>query len=342
MTGRYAQIRSTGRYVPERVLTNAYFDALFPERDIDGWLRKNVGIEQRHVMAEDETASDLCYHAAMQALERAGLAAEELDLIIVATDTPDYISPATATVLQAKLGADNAGTFDVNTACAGWVTAMDTAARYVMTDPATDNVLVVGAYGMSRFVDYTDHKTCTLFADGAGAALVSVGNEPGFLAGKLVANGEYYDALGIYTGGVAQPRTPPEENEGTPRVQFVRKFPATFNSEHWPKLVHELVEKAGLTVDDVDFFVFTQLNVNTIKETMRLLEQPLEKTHWVMDKWGYTGSACVPMALDDAIERGRGPQHGDIVLFVASGGGISMAGGLWRWVGGRWTVGGGR
>lgn len=331
---RYAQILSTGRYVPEKVLTNAYFDALFPERDIDGWLRKNVGIEQRHVMAEDEATSDLSLHAAQQALERAGLTAGDVDLIIVATDTPDYISPATATVLQAKLGAENAGTFDINTACAGWVTAMDTAARHLMTDPALDVVLAVGAYGMTRFVDYTDHKTCTLFADGAGAAVVGAGEEPGFLAGKLIAAGEYYDALGIYTGGTAKPRTPEEENEGIPRVQFVRKFPATFNSERWPALVREVVEKAGMGVDDVDFFLFTQLNVNTIKQAMEALGQPLEKTHWIMDKWGYTGSACIPMALDDALERGKGPQAGDNVLFVASGGGISMAANLWRWTAG--------
>ena len=332
---RYAQILSTGRYVPEKVLTNAYFDELFPERDIDGWLRANVGIEERHVMAEDETTSDLSLHAARQALERAGLTPADVDLIIVATDTPDYISPATATVLQAKLGAENAGTFDINTACAGWVTAMDTAARHLMTDPSLDVVLAVGAYGMTRFVDYTDHKTCTLFADGAGAAVVGAGEEPGFLAGKLIAAGEYYDALGIYTGGVAQPRTPEEENEGIPRVQFVRKFPATFNSERWPALVRGVVGKAGIDVDDVDFFLFTQLNVNTIKQAMEELGQPLEKTHWIMDKWGYTGSACIPMALDDALERGRGPIAGDNVLFVASGGGISMAANLWRWTSGK-------
>jgi 3-oxoacyl-[acyl-carrier-protein] synthase III len=328
---RYAQILSTGRYVPERVMTNAELDAMFPERDIDSWLRANVGIEQRHVMGEDEATSDLSMYAARQALERAGVSAEELDLIIVATDTPDYISPATATVLQSKLGAANAGTFDINTACAGWVTAMDTAARYVMTDRGMNRVLVVGAYGMTRYVDYTDHKTCTLFADGAGATVVGAGDQPGFLAGKLLASGDFYDALGIYTGGVAQPRTPAEENDGVPRVQFVRRFPATFNSDHWPPLIYDVVEKAGMTVDDVDFFVFTQLNLNTIKEIMRIIDQPLEKTHWVMDKWGYTGSACIPMALDDALELEKGPRHGDNVLFVASGGGISMAAGLWRW-----------
>ncbi len=255
----------------------------------------------------------------------------ELDLVIVATDTPDYLSPATATVLQSKLGAVNAGTYDVNCACSAWVTAVDGAARIIMTDSDVNLVLVVGSYGMSRFVDYTDHKTCTLFADGAGAVLLRSANEPGFLAGKLTADGSYYDALGIYTGGVSCPITPVHENNGVPRVQFVRKFPATFNSDNWPPLIHGTLAKAGLTVDQVDFFLFTQLNVNTIKQTMGILEQPLEKTHWIMDKWGYTGSACIPMALDDAIASRRQPKRGDIVLFCASGGGISLACNVWRW-----------
>ena len=337
---RYAQILSTGRYVPEKILTNAFFDDLFPERDIDGWLVKNVGIRRRHIMAPDEATSDLALHAANQALERAGITAADLNLIIVATDTPDFISPATATVLQAKLGAVNAGTFDMNTACAGWVTAVDTAARYVMTDADIDYILVVGAYGMTRFVDYTDHKTCTLFADGAGAVIVGAGNSPGYLAGKLIAAGQYYDALGIYTGGTVCPKTPIEENGGTPRVQFVKKFPATFNSDNWPPLVEQTVAKAGLTLEEIDLFLFTQLNLNTIKQCMEILGQPLEKTYWVMDKWGYTGSACIPMALDDALQNGRRLEPGQTVLFCASGGGISMACGVWRWtIDSNWVIG---
>lgn len=327
---RYAKILSTGRYVPEKVLPNSYFDEILG-RDVDEWLVQNVGIKERHVMAADEATSDLAAHAARQALGRAGIDALDLDLIIVATDTPDYLSPATATVVQAKLGAKNAGTFDVNCACAGWVTAMDTAARFIASDEELKYVMVIGAYGMTRFVDYTDHYTCTLFADGAGAALLGVDSEPGFLAGKRIAAGEFYDALGIYTGGAACPTTPISENNGIPRVQFVKKFPATFNSENWPRLVRDTVAKADLTLDDIDFYLFTQLNVNTIKLIMGILEQPLEKTHWIMDKWGYTGSACIPMALDDAIEVGRGPKPGDKVLFCASGGGISMAATIWQW-----------
>ena len=328
---RHAKIISTGRYVPEKMLPNAYFDELFPDRDIDGWLVKNVGIKERHVMADDEATSDLCMHAAKEALGRAGISAADLGLVIVATDTPDYFSPATSTVLQHKIGAVNAGTFDVNCACAGWVTAVETAARFVMTDTNLDYVLVVGAYGMSRFVDYTDHKTCTLFADGAGAVVIAVSEQPGFIAGKRIAEGSYYDALGIYTGAVACMETPATENNGTPRVQFVRRFPATFNSENWPALIKDTVNDAGLTLDEIDFYLFTQLNLNTIKMIMDILQQPVEKTHWIMDKWGYTGSACIPMALDDAIVAQKGPKPGDTVLFCASGSGISMACNIWKW-----------
>ena len=184
---------------------------------------------------------------------------------------------------------------------------------------------------MSRYVDYSDHRTCTLFADGAGAVILGAGDQPGFLAGKTVASGEYYDALGIYTGGVACPTTPAAINNGIPRVQFVKKFPATFNAEQWPALINKVVAKANLTLDEVDWYYFTQLNVNTIKQVMEILGQPLSKTHWIMDKWGYTGSACIPMALDDALEQPSRPRPGDTVLFCASGGGISLACNVWRW-----------
>lgn len=316
--------------MPEKMLPNSYFDEILG-RDVDEWLVQNVGIKERHVMAADETTSDLCAHAARQALGRAGVEAAQVDLLIVATDTPDYISPATANVVQHKIGAVNAGVFDVNSACSGWVSALDSAARHIMTDDEIQYVLVIGAYGMSRFVDYTDHYTCTLFADGAGAVLLGAGDRPGFLAGKRLARGDFHDALGIYTGGVACPVTPAAVNNGVPRVQFVRKFPATFNAENWPPLIRVTAAKAGLSLDEIDFYLFTQLNLNTIKMIMEIIEQPLEKTHWVMDKWGYTGSACIPMALDDALERQVGPKPGDNVLFIASGGGISMACTVWRW-----------
>ncbi|NOX61404.1 MAG: ketoacyl-ACP synthase III [Chloroflexi bacterium] len=327
----HARITSTGRYVPEKTLTNDDMNAILGE-NVGDWLVENVGIRERHVMAEDETTSDMVVAAAHQALARAQLEAADLDLIIVATDTPDYISPATASVVQAKLGAVDAGTFDVNCACAAWVTALDMAARYIITDADYQHILVAGGYGMTKFVDWSDKKTCTLFADGAGAVIVSAADEPGFLAGKLLARGEYHDALGVYTGGTYRPAIPENVARfGKPKVQFVRKFPATFNSDNWPPLIQATLRKAGLTLDDIDFFLFTQLNLRTIEMVMEKLGQPLEKTHWIMDKWGYTGSACIPMALDDALEQGKGPKPGDHVIFCASGGGLAMAVSLWRW-----------
>ena len=328
---RYAQIISTGRSIPEKVVTNQDLNRMLGE-DVDAWLVENVGIRERHVMAENETTSDMIVAASRQAIERAGIAPSDLNLIIVATDTPDYISPATASVVQAKLGATNAGTYDINCACAAWVTALDMAARYIATDADYRHILVAGGYGMTRFLDWHDKHTATLFADGAGVVIVRAGDAPGYLAGKLLARGEYHDALGIYTGGAYRPATPQVVNElGKPRVQFGKKFPATFNSDNWPPLVREVVRKAGLALDDIAFFLFTQLNLRTIEYVMQNLGQPMSKTHWIMDKWGYLGSACIPAALDDAIERGKGPKPGDNVVFCASGGGMAMAASVWKW-----------
>jgi 3-oxoacyl-[acyl-carrier-protein] synthase-3 len=328
---RHAQILSTGSYVPEKVITNQEMDEMLGE-PVNEWLIENVGIRERHIMSEDQTTSDLIVEASQSALEKAGVAAQDLDLLIVSTDTPDYISPGTSVVVQDKLGAVNAGVYDVNSACAGWVTALDQGARYIATEADFRYVLVAGGYGMSRFLDWSDKKTATLFADGAGAALLGAGDDPGFLASKFLAKGEFHDALGIYTGGAYRPAT--QENlavYGAPKVEFVKKFPKTFNTEYWPLLIHGALDKAGLRVDDVDLFLFTQLNLRTIEAMMDLLDQPLEKTHWVMDKWGYTGSPCVVMALDDALNQGRTLKPGDIVLFCTSGGGITMAASVWRW-----------
>jgi 3-oxoacyl-[acyl-carrier-protein] synthase-3 len=328
---RFAQILSTGSYVPDRVVTNAEVDGLLGE-STDQWLLENVGIRERRWMASDQTTSDLIVTASQKALEKAGVAPEDLDLIIVSTDTPDYLSPGTSVVVQHKLGAVNAGCYDVNSACAGWVTALDQGARYIATEPEFRYVLVSGGYGMSRFLNLADKRTANLFADGAGAALLGVGDKPGFLASNLLAKGEFHDALGIYGGGTYRPATLENTAQfGPPVVEFVRKFPKTFNTEYWPKLIQGALDKVDLTFDDVDFYLLTQLNLRTIETMMELLGQPIEKTHWVMHKWGYTGSPCVIMALDDAINQGRGPKPGDKIVFCASGGGISMAASVWRW-----------
>lgn len=328
---RNVQILATGSYVPDRVVTNQQIDQLLGA-STNEWLLKNVGIKERRWMSDDQTTSDLVVEASRSALKKAGVKAEDLSLIIVSTDTPDYLSPGTSVVVQYKLGAEQAGCYDLNSACAGWVTALDQGARYLASEESARYVLVTGGYGMSRFLDLSDKKTANLFADGAGAAVLGVSEEPGFLASNFLAKGEYHDALGIYSGAAYRPSTPGNFQEyGKPVVQFVKKFPKTFNTEYWPKLMKGALDKAGLTFDDVDLFLMTQLNLRTIEYMMDLLKQPIENTHWVMDKWGYTGSPCVVMALDDAINQGKGPEPGDVVLFCASGGGISMASSVWNW-----------
>ncbi|MBC6935508.1 MAG: ketoacyl-ACP synthase III [Chloroflexi bacterium] len=327
---RHAQIISTGAYVPERVVTNADLDRILGE-PVSDWLIENVGIRERRVMAENQVTSDLAVYAARAALEKAGLKPDAVDLVIVATDTPDYISPGTSSVVQHKLGAKNAGTFDVNCACAAWVTGLDIAARYIATDADYNYILVIGAYGMTRYVDWKDKRTATLFADGAGAVLLRGGEKPGFLGAKLVADGSFHDYLGIYAGGTLQP------TGGTPEsprqfVKFVKRFPPDTNNQAWPKLVRDLMTKINRPVSDINKIYFTQLNINTIKYVLSDLGLTMEQTHNIMDKWGYTGSACMPMALDDAVALGKGPQPGELVVFIGSGGGAAFGAAAFEWV----------
>lgn len=197
---RNAVIKSSGMYVPEKIVPNAYFDKLLGE-DVSTWLEENVQIYERRWCNENESTVDLCEGAANIALNKAELKASELDLIIVATDTPEYISPSTASKLQHRLGASKAGTFDLNTACAGFVTAMDVASKYIKADENYSNILVIGAYAMSKYLNMEDKKTVTLFADGAGAVVLtaSEGNsKEGILTSRLETQGQYCDWMGIY------------------------------------------------------------------------------------------------------------------------------------------------
>ena len=327
----YARIIGTGSYVPGKVLTNADLSRMLGE-DVDEFVSSVLGIRERHVCGEDESTADLATEAARCALEAAGLRAEELDLVVLATDTPEYISPATSVVVQHRLGAKRAGTFDLNCACAGFVTAIDAASKYVIADSSYRHVLVVGAYAMSKYLDWTDKKTATIFADGAGAVVLRADEErPGFLASKLVAEGSYHDHMGIYAGGTRIPITENVLREGVwQKLRFANKYPAEVNTEGWPAIVEDVLKKAGLTKEDVSLFLFTQVNLSTIKVVMEKMSLPWERTHTVMGKWGYTGSACIPMVLDDAVREGK-LKPGDNFVMCASGGGLNMACAAFRW-----------
>lgn len=322
---RYAKIAGTGSYVPETILTNADLSRMLGD-DINEFVSQILGIRERHICAPDESTADLAEAAATRALEASGVRAEDLDLIVLATDTPEYVSPATSVVVQHRLGAKNAGTFDLNCACAGFVTALDTASKYIIADDSYRNVLVIGAYAMSKYVDWTDKKTCTIFADGAGALVLQASTDgPGFLASKLVAEGSFHDHMGIYAGGTRIPITEEVLREGTwAKLRFAKKYPAEVNNEGWPAIVRDVLQKAGLTLDDIPLFLFTQVNLSTIKEVMSRLDLPMTRTHTIMGKWGYTGSACIPMVLDDAIREGK-LKRGDNLVMCASGGGLNMA-----------------
>lgn len=322
---RDAKIIGTGVYVPERVVTNAELSQNLGE-DIDEFVSTVIGIKERRIAAENESAADLAAAAAERVLKDAGVDAADLDLILLATDTPEYISPATSVVVQQRIGAAKAGTFDINCACAGFVTTLDTAFKYVIADSDYKNVVVVGCYAMSKFVDWKDKKTSTIFADGAGAVLLqAVEDEKHYLASKLVADGSYHDYMGIFAGGTKHPITPEVLAENNfNRLRFAKKYPPEVNIQGWPQIVNDVLAKAGLSLEDVDMFLWTQVNLSTIKIVMQEMQIPEHKTHTIMQKWGYTGSACIPMVFHDAVEAGK-IKRGDVVVFCASGGGLNMA-----------------
>ena len=327
----FANIIGTGIYVPEKIVTNDDLSRTLGE-DINEFVTSVLGIHERHVCAPNESTADLATSASRAALEAARIDASELDLIILATDTPEQLSPATSVVVQHRLGAVNAGTFDVNCACAGFVTALDTASKFIIADSSYRNVLVVGAYAISKYLDWHDKKTATIFADGAGALVLQAKNDrPGFLAGKLYADGSFHDHMGIYAGGTHLPITSEVIEEGMwTKVRFAKKYPAEVNNEGWPAIIGQVLDKARFKLDDIKLFLFTQVNLKTIKEVMAKLELPMERTHTIMQKWGYTGSACIPMVLHDAVTAGK-LERGDNVIMCASGGGLNMACVAFRW-----------
>jgi 3-oxoacyl-[acyl-carrier-protein] synthase-3 len=328
---RHAAITGTGIALPSRVVTNPELAAQLGE-EIQPFVSGTLGIDERRWCAPDESTADLAVTAARRALEAAGHPPESVDLLIVATDTPEYVSPATASVVHGRLGlSTHAGTFDLNAGCAGFVTALDVAWKYLAADPRYTRILVVGVYAMSRYLDPRDKKTVTIFADGAGAALVEATGAPGILASELFADGRFCDGMGIFAGGTRTPITAEVLAAGDRnRLRFVQKYPASVNEEGWPRIVRAVLARAGATPDDVDLWLWTQVNRSTIVTVMGTLGQPMARAHTVMHKWGYTGSACLPMALHDAIEAGR-LRDGALVVLTGSGAGLAMGTVALRW-----------
>ncbi len=326
----FASIVSTGRYVPENLVTNddlrARFDADFPEF-VDK-MEASTGIRQRWHVAPEMATSDVALPACQQALERAGVRPEAVDMIILGTDSPEYITPSTSVVLQHKLGATGAGTFDVGCACASFPTGLSIASGLIAANPAMRNILVVGVYLMQRLADPGDPMVF-FYGDGAGAALLQPSEEPGFIASAFQADGSFAKHWGIFSGGTAEPASSASVAAGRTQVRMAERYPPEINDEGWPRLTRRLAENGGFALSEIDMSVFTQVRATTIEKVVGELGIPLEKTHMVMDKWGYTGSACVGMALDDAIELGK-IESGDLVVMIGSGVGYNQAGAAFR------------
>ncbi len=234
-------------------------------------------------------------------------------------------------MVHGRLGIVNAGTFDLNAGCAGFVTALDVAWKYIRADERYRRVLVVGAYAMSRYLNPRDKKTLTMFADGAGAVVVGASDTAGVLASELYADGRYCHGMGVFAGGTRTPITPQILAEGVQHyLRFVQKYPASVNEAGWPRIVQSVLRRAGEGVQDVDLWFWTQVNRATIEVVMRELGVPMPRAHTIMHKWGYTGSACLPMALDDAVRSGR-VHHEQLLMFTGSGAGLAMGSLALRW-----------
>ncbi len=324
------KISGTGIYSPPFTLTTQKIEEMYGV-EIKDWMVEKLGIKVKKISESWEAASDLAKIAGEEALKNSGVSPQDIDLLIVATDTPDFFSPATSSIVQCKLGLKNAATFDVNCACAAFVTALDIGTRYLLTEKKMNRAMIIGTYAMTKFLNWQDKVTAPMFSDGAGAVILEKveSEQEGFISSTLFADGCYWDYLGLYLGSGAVP-TPEYILRGQHFVRYNKRYPDV-NFEMWPKLIRQTVEKAGYKVNDLDFVFFTQVRKITIEDVMKELNLPMEKTHMVMDKYGYTGSACIPMALHDALIEKK-IKKDDLVIFCASGGGYAMACYFMRWI----------
>ena len=317
----HARIVGTGGYLPEKVLTN--HDLARMVDTTDEWIATRTGIRQRHVAADDELASDLALNASRKALAAAGVRAEQLGLIIVATTTPDMIFPSTACILQAKLGACGCPAFDVQAVCSGFIYALATADLFIGSGQCR-YALVVGAEVYSRILDWSDRSTCVLFGDGAGAVVVAASEQPGILGARLHADGSYTKILcvpGQVSGGAVRGKA-----FVTMEGNAVFKFAVRVLEE----VVEETLSSHGLDRSAIDWLIPHQANLRIIEATARKLGLPMQKVIVTLDRHANTSAASIPLALDEAVRDGR-IRRGQHVLLEAVGGGFTWGAVLMRW-----------
>jgi 3-oxoacyl-[acyl-carrier-protein] synthase-3 len=309
----YSRIVGTGSYLPPRVVPNAEFAERLETSD--QWIRERTGIVQRHIADESQASSDLALAASRAALQAAGLKPEDIDLIIVATSTPDFVFPSTACLLQAKLGIRNCPAFDVQAVCSGFVYALATADSFIRAG-MNRCALVVGAEVFSRILDWNDRGTCVLFGDGAGAVVLARADQPGLHASVLRADGSHADILSV-PGNVCGGRI-----VGSPYLQMQGGQVFKFAVKVLDEVARETVAAAGMGLDDIDWLIPHQANVRILEATARKLGMPLERLVVTVDHHGNTSAASVPLALDEYVRAGK-IRAGHRVMMQGVGGGFT-------------------
>jgi 3-oxoacyl-[acyl-carrier-protein] synthase-3 len=321
---KYSRIIGTGGYLPERVLTNAEL-----ERTVDTssqWILDRTGVEERRIAAPGETTCDLAEAAARRAIAAAGLEPAGIDLIVLATTTPDHVFPSVASELQDRLGNYGCAAFDIQAVCAGFVYALDVADKFIRTGSAT-RALVVGAETFSRIIDWTDRGTCILFGDGAGAVVIEASEEAGILSSHLHADGRYKKLLWVPAGvGSGYERT--RANEAYVEMRGNEVFKVAVNT--LSRIVEEALEVNQLTIDDIDWLIPHQANIRILTAVAKKLRLSTDRVVITVKTHGNTSAASVPLALDVAVRDGR-IQRGDTLLLEAFGGGFTWGSVLLRY-----------
>lgn len=327
-TQKFAKITSTGSYVPERILTNAELSKLVDTSD--EWITTRTGIKERRIAADNQSTSDLATEAAKNALSAANLSGKDLDLIIVATITPNTFTPSTACYVQTNLGANNAVAFDISAACSGFIFAMDMARNFI-ENGAYNHVLIVGAEKLSTFVNWEDRNTCVLFGDGAGAAVISATEDSGsrILSSHVGSDGTYTDLLKIEGGGSACPITTSNVDDKLNTLSMQGKEIFKLAVHHMKNAANRVIEDANLTPADIDWVIPHQANLRIIDAISSRLDIDSEKVFINLEKYGNTSAAAVAIALDEAHRKGI--QRGQHVVLVAFGAGLTWAAAAIRW-----------
>jgi 3-oxoacyl-[acyl-carrier-protein] synthase III len=318
MNPRYARIIGTGSYLPGQRLSNADLAAQLAAQGVetsDEWIVERTGIRFRHFAAKEQVCSDLALAASQQALAAAGCSASEIDLIIVATSTPDMVFPSTACLLQQKLGVHGAAAFDVQAVCSGFVYALTVADSMIRTGAAS-KALVVGAEVFSRILNFQDRTTCVLFGDGAGAVVLAASNEPGILACELHADGQHSGVLctpGTVAGG---------QVTGDPLLRMEGQAVFKLAVGVLEEVARSVLVKAGRQAADIDWLIPHQANIRIMQSTAKKLRLPMDKVVVTVDQHGNTSAASIPLALDTAVRAGK-IQHGHTVMLEGVGGGFT-------------------